>query len=214
MNIISFLLIFTSFFIAGCSSTQCGIEKSAFDKLSTSAKSNICISYNKTQSKLAILSAQKEVSRFNKNKEEIKYIYNHASATDIVLVSIINGTFKPYGFSEKIIPIEFQLARGEVKKICVNSNRNDSSCFWVTYQGSQIIWNLEPDFYKSKNNLSYIDNSFNNGFYVDKSMYVISSKNWFRGSYHSIRFRGDLRSVDMNFNVRIYYLNQKNHNYK
>jgi hypothetical protein len=207
-----FILLSSVFLFSGCASTQCGVEEQAFNRLSKTDQLKICSAYSKEQAKIRRIEAENEARRLKLEQTKVESLYHyktpseHSSSvnTNVVNISIISGSFKPYGRLERVTPQEFQLANGEVKKVCIFSDRGSRSCMWVSYQGSRVLWNIVPDYGKVNYN-SYVDMDLINTFYPDRSTYVSFSRNWFRGNYDSVHINGKYRSSDMNLKVYFSY---------
>ncbi len=140
--------------LGGCSSKQCGIDEEVFKRFSLQTQEQICKLYAKQQAEAKKLAQQRRLieakNRHLRLKNEhikLKLLYKEYAAhgdSDSILSLALRGKIIVGKKSYEIYPLEFAIARGEAKKICV-LYRHGRGCFWVAYKDDTIYFNIIPD---------------------------------------------------------------------
>jgi hypothetical protein len=181
---------------AGCSSKICGIDESVYNTFSEQKRLEICQAYAKAAAEAELLRQKRLLlQEQNRQKElelELKKVqclyepkpHDPYAKTQVLLVRIVSGEMIIGKRRYPIIPMEFTLARGEVRRVCLAE-----ACFWMTYQGGEVLVNVEPDWEKERFERYVADED--GEYYITKQTRRILPGDWFRGGYSVVSFKKD-----------------------
>ena len=184
------LLIFT-----GCSTKICGINEKVFSTFTKQKQEEICKAYAQAVGKAELLKQKRLLlAEENRKKElelelkKVQCLYQPRpndpyASTQILDIRIVSGEIVDGNRRYPIVPMEFELARKEVRKVCF-----DRYCFWITYQGGMLIVNVDPAWEKERFE-RYVGND-GDFFKTKRTVYVVP-RDWFRGEYRTIVFKKD-----------------------
>ena len=188
-----YLVLFLFILLTGCTTKICGIEEKVFHNFSLSQQESICKAYAKAAAKAKLLEQKRLLlAEENRKKElelelkKVQCLYEPRSndpyaSTQVLDIRIVSGEIIDGKRRYPIIPMEFELARKEVRKICF-----DRYCFWITYQGGELLVNVEPDW--SKRDFGrYVGRE--GEYYLSKWTKRLLPNDWFRGEYRDVVFK-------------------------
>ncbi len=147
------LLIATLF--TGCATKECGIDKEIFKNFSPQKQEEICTLYLKKESerqklyeKRRLIEEQNKKLALENENLKLKMLYKkyerYGDVENILDISlrgdICRGSKKCY----ELYPVEFSIARGEAKKVCL-SHRRGRGCFWMAYWEDSLFFNIKPN---------------------------------------------------------------------
>ena len=190
----------------GCASKVCGIDEKVFATFEKSKQEAICQAYAKAAGEAELLRQKRllleEANRKRELELELKkvdclYVQNPEdpyATTQVLEIRITAGEVCRNRGCFAIVPLEFTLARGEVRKICF-----DRYCFWMTYQGGELLINVKPDWRKRRFG-RYVGKE--GDFYVTKRTVHLRPHDWFRGEYRKVRFTRGGESYSLRFFIR------------
>ncbi len=141
----------------GCSSKQCGVDEEVFKHFSPQKQEEICTLYIKKEAerekiyeKRRLIEEQNRKLELENENLKLKILYKkyerYGDVDDIVDLSL-RGSIEYRSRRYRIYPVEFSIARGEAKEVCLGY-RHGSYCFWVAYRGNALLLNIEPDYEK------------------------------------------------------------------
>ena len=148
-------LAFVAF--VGCSSKQCGVYEEIFKRFSPQKQEEICTLYIKKEAereklyeKRRLIEEQNRKLKLQNENLKLRILYKkyqrYGDADDIVDLSL-RGSIEYRSRRYDIYPVEFSIARGEAKEVCL-AYPHGSLCFWVAYQGNALLFNIDPDYKK------------------------------------------------------------------
>jgi hypothetical protein len=194
------------FFLTGCASKVCGIDEKVFATFSKSKQETICQEYAKAAAKAELLRQKRLLLAEENRKKELELelkkvgcLYEPKpgdpyAATQVLEIRIVSGEVCSGRRCNSIIPLEFTLARGEVRKICF-----DRFCFWVTYQGGELLINVEPHWHK-RDFGRYVGKK--GDYFITKRTVRLHPGDWFVGEYRNVRFEKGRNSYRLRFYIR------------
>jgi len=189
-------LLLLPLLFAGCGSKICGIDEKIYNSFPPEKRHQICQAYAKAAGEAELLRQKRLLlAEENRKKElelELKKVrclyepkpHDPYAKTQVLLVRIVSGEVVMGKRRYPIVPMEFTLARGEVRRICLAE-----ACFWMTYQGGEVLVNVEPDWEKERFGRYVADED--GDFFVTKRTRRILPGDWFRGGYSVVSFKKD-----------------------
>ncbi len=205
-GIVPYLLLLTIVLFTGCSTKICGIDEKIFHNFSLSQQESICKAYAKAAGKARLLEQKRlllaEENRKKKLELELKKVQclyqprpdDPYASTQVLDSRIVSGQILDGKRRYPIIPLEVEIARGEVRKICF-----DHYCFWITYQGGELLINVEPDWNK-RDFGRYVGKE--GEYYLTKRTKRLLPNDWFRGEYRDVAFQKDGVVYKLRFFIR------------
>ena len=147
------LLILAALF-GGCSTKQCGVDEKIFKTFSPQKQEEICKLYvqqeaerQKLYEKRRLIEEQNRKLELENENLKLKILYKkydrYGDASDIIDISL-RGTIASRSKRYAVYPVEFSIARGEAKEVCL-AYRYGARCFWIAYQGNSLLFNIDPD---------------------------------------------------------------------
>ena len=141
----------------GCSSKQCGVDEEIFKRFSPQKQEEICTLYIKKEAereklyeKRRLIEEQNRKLKLQNENLKLRILYKkyqrYGDADDIVDLSL-RGSIEYRSRRYDIYPVEFSIARGEAKEVCL-AYPHVSRCFWVAYQGNALLFNIDPNYKK------------------------------------------------------------------
>ncbi len=190
----------------GCASKVCGVDEKVFATFPKPKQEAICQAYAKAAGEAELLRQKRLLlAEENRKKElelELKKVnclhvlkpHDPYAATQILEIRVVSGEVCEGKRCYCVIPLEFSIARGEVRKICF-----DRYCFWITYQGGELLVNVEPDWSK-RHTGRYVGKE--GDYYIFKQTLRLHPGDWFQGEYRKIHFNKGKVFYSLHFFIR------------
>ncbi|WP_457564314.1 hypothetical protein [Caminibacter sp.] len=199
-----FYTLFIFLLFTGCASKVCGIDEKVFATFPKPKQEAICQTYAKAAGEAELLRQKRLLLEEENHKRELELELKKVNclytpkpndpyaATQVLNIRVVSGQVCEGKHCYTIIPLEFSIARGEVRQVCF-----DRFCFWMTYQGGELLINVEPDWDKRRFG-RYVGRE--GDFYITKQSVRLRPHDWFRGEYRHLRFKKERHS----YKLRIY----------
>ena len=194
------------FVFTGCASKICGIDEKVFATFPKPKQEAICQEYAKAAGEAELLRQKRLLLQEQNRKRELElelkkvnclYVpkpHDPYASTQVLDIQVVSGEVCEGKRCYSVIPLEFSIARGEVRKICF-----ERFCFWMTYQGGELLVNVEPDW--SKRHFGrYVGEE--GDYYISKRTVRLRPHDWFRGEYRTIRFKSGSKNYRLRFYIR------------
>ena len=154
MRSTSLKLVLVAALFAGCSTKQCGVDEKIFKTFSPQKQEEICKLYvqgeaqrEKLYEKRRLIEEQNRKLELQNENLKLKILYKKydrfGDASDIIDVSL-RGSVGSHSKRYAAYPVEFSIARGEARKVCL-AYRHGTRCFWIAYEGDSLLFNIDPD---------------------------------------------------------------------
>ena len=180
------LFLIITLMISGCAKNNLKPTKQTPLKVLTESKKSDEVDLDKIEKELEeeLKSSEKPSNNdilFSDKKEREKIQKKYTKGAEFIKMDIYSGKIGPISIKNE----SYKFLQGEVKEICVMNIQDLPVCFWATYQGNSLIFNIEPD--KDKMHMSaYIDKNYINKHKNDLDTYTISTEKSEYGLFKNI----------------------------